>query len=252
MEKENGKVSEKTLRKKSFSVLFRSISPKQRHHITFALLFICLVIGAILFYYGMQRLKTAYDVTAQNVYNNMYQTAFDTAETQNHVSNYAVITIEDTQEVSRLEVLTVNDSEFVISNTDENQNSGIILWLEVKGTGVFTVDLSASEFIVDSERGYVLVKIPKPVLTECKVSDTGKIFRKNTHFFSNGSVAEGVHLAQSQLSEGRMKLEDSMRQSRRYNEASRKAAKNMIKSLVQQWNPEIPDLQVEVEFLENS
>ena len=150
-------------------------------------------------------------------------------------------------------MLTVSGSEFVIKNADSDNKT--VSWLEVQGTGVFTVDLSAGEFIVDPERQSVLVKVPKPVLTECAVTGTGKHFWNNGGIFYNffkGSVDDGVRLSQAQMSEGRMKLEDSMRKSRTFSEASQKAAINMIESLVQQWNPNIPDLQIEVEFIEDN
>ena len=94
----------------------------------------------------------------------------------------------------------------------------------------------------------MLVKIPKPVLTECTVSGIGKQFWRDSRIFSNGSISEGVRLSQDQLSVGRLKLEDSMRQSRRFYEAAQKSAVSTIESLVKQWNPALPDLQVEVEF----
>ena len=206
----------------------------------------------LILFLGQIRMKNAYQTAEQNAYNGIYQTAFDIAEAQNHVSNYAVITVEGIQEVSRLEVLTVSGSEFVIKNADSNDKT--VSWLEVQGTGVFTVDLSAGEFIVDSERQSVLVKIPKPTLTECTVTGTGKHFWNNGGIFYNlfkGSVADGVRLSQEQMGEGRMKLETSMRQSRIFNDASKDAAINMIQSLVQQWNPNVPDLRVEVEFVED-
>jgi hypothetical protein len=68
----------------------------------------------------------------------------------------------------------------------------------------------------------------------------------------NGSVAEGVQLSQNQLKEGRIKLEDAMKQDRRFYDESQKAAVSMIESLVKQWNPSVPDLQVEVEFIESN
>ena len=70
--------------------------------------------------------------------------------------------------------------------------------------------------------------------------------------FFNGSVAEGVQLSQNQLKEGRIKLEDAMKQDRRFYDESQKAAVSMIESLVKQWNPSVPDLQVEVEFIESN
>lgn len=233
-----------------------SVAPKLKKppiHINKNILFLVFMIfGSILiFFLGMGRMKNAYQNADQNAYNGIYQTAFDIAENHNHVSNNATIFVEGSQEVSRLEVLTVSGSEFVIKNAGSNDKT--VSWLEVQGTGVFTVDLSAGEFIVDKERQAVLVKVPKPVLTECAVTGTGKRFWNNGGVFYNyfkGSVAEGVRLSQDQMSEGRMKLETSMRQSRIFNDASKEAAKNMIKSLVQQWNPNVPDLQIEVQFFE--
>jgi len=227
------------------------LSPKQKRWIKKFFLPVLLIVGAIMiFIVGMSRMKNAYEIADQNVYNSFYQTAFDVAEARTHVSNYAVISVEGIQEVSRLEVLTVSGSEFVIKDADERDKT--TSWLEVQGIGVFTVDLSAGEFIVDAERNNVLVKVPKPALTECKVSGTGKQFWRNGSIIFNGSVAEGVRLSQSQMSEGRMKLEDSMRQSRTFNEASKDATIHMIEALVQQWNPNVPGLKVEVEFIEIS
>ena len=208
-----------------------------------------LLTGALAFW-GVRRMENAYETAREDTYSAFYQTAYDLAEKQNHVSNYAVISIEAAQEVSRLEVLTVSDSEFVIKEADDNDPT--ISWLEVQGIGVFTVDLSACEFIADSERQYVLVRAPKPALTECKVSGTGKQFWKRTGFFTgNGSVAEGVRLSQNQLSEGQIKLEDSMKQNRGFYESAKSAAVDMIGSLVKKWNPSIPELQVEIEFFES-
>ena len=200
---------------------------------------------------GIYLMKRNYNTAKQDTYNGFYQTAYNFAEQQNHVSNYALISVDAAREVSRLEVLSVSDSEFVIKNADKNDRT--ISWLEVQGTGVFTVDLAAGEFITDPERQYVLVRVPRPVLTECKVSGTGKQFLKRADFLIfNGSVAEGVQLSQNQLKEGRIKLEDAMRQDRRFYDESQKAAVSMIESLVKQWNPSVPDLQVEVEFIESN
>lgn len=207
----------------------------------------------VLFFIGMRRMEKAYQAADQDTYDRFYHAAFDHAEAQNHVSNYAVISIEGLQEVSRLEVLSVTGSEFVIKNADDEDRT--VSWLEVQGRGVFTVDLSIGEYVVDRERRSVFIKIPKPVLTECTVNGTGKHFWNDGGVFYNffkGSVADGVRLSQAQMSEGRTKLEDSMRKSRTFNEASHKAAINMITELVHQWNPNVPDLRVDVEFMEDN
>lgn len=108
----------------------------------------------LILFFGQIRIKNAYQTAEQNAYNGIYQTAFDIAEAQNHVSNYAVISVEGIRKVSRLEVLTASGSEFVIKNADSDKKT--VSWLEVQGTGVFTVDLFAGEFIVDPERQSVL------------------------------------------------------------------------------------------------
>lgn len=207
----------------------------------------------VLFFIGMRRMEKAYQAADQDTYDRFYQVAFDHTEAQNHVSNYAVISIEGLQEVSRLEVLSVTGSEFVIKDADEDDKT--VSWLEVQGRGVFTVDLSISEYLVDRERRSVFIKIPKPVLTGCTVNGTGKHFWNDGGVFYNffkGSVADGIRLSQAQMGEGRTKLEDSMRKSRTFNEASHKAAINMITELVHQWNPNVPDLRVDVEFMEDN
>ena len=210
---------------------------------------ICLIVAVVFIYSGLMNVNSSFQRAKNSAYNGIYQRAYDSAERRNHVSNYALLSIEDVREISRLEVLTVSDSEFVIKDEDENDKT--TSWLEVHGTGVFTVDLSAGEFLVDSQRKYVLVIIPEPVLTECKISDTGEQFW-NKGTLHNGSVADGVRLAQDQLSEGRTKLEDAMKQNRNFYDAARKSAVQAIEELVLQWNPNVPDLQVDVKFAEST
>lgn len=228
----------------------KGLSPKAKQQLKRGSLLTGLILGtALCILLGFQQIKTNYDETSQAAYEAFYQKAYNAAEARNHVSNEVAISIGNAQTVSRLEVLTVSSSEFVIKNADK-QNK-ITSWLEVTGTGVFTVDLSAGEFIVDEERQYILARIPKPTLTECKVSDTGKQFWKDGRIFKNGSDAEGVKLSQSQMKEGYIKLEDSMKQSRYFHEAAEATAIRMTESLIREWNPNVPLLQVEVQFIED-
>lgn len=223
---------------------FKKVSLRQAEIVLAVLFFI----GAVfLCRQGVSRMQKAYDENKRNTSDKFYQAAYDFEEARHHVSNYIVINLEDIRNTARLEVLKVSDTEFVIEHPDEGH--GIISWLEVQGVGVFTVDLMASEFITDFERQYVLVNIPNPVLTQCAVEKTGKQFWKNTSIF-NGSVADGVKLSQEQLSEGRLRLEDSMKQSRRFYDAAKEAAESMVKARVKQWNPELPDLEVVVNFID--
>lgn len=211
-----------------------------------ALVFALLAALIIVVMVGVSKMKKAYADAEQKTYDSLYQTAYNYAEAKNHVANYGVINIEASKEVSRLEVLCVGDTEFVIHEPDEEQK--IRSWLEVMGTGIFTVELAEGEFIADAERRYVLVKVPEPVLTECAIEGTGKQYWKNEAFFSNGSVAEGVKLSQSQMKEGKKLIEDAIKQNRKFHQAARDSAIMMIDELVKKWNPEFEDLQVEVRF----
>ena len=236
--------------KHSIFGIFKNISPAGKVMLRNILGVSCIILITVFFFMqGVDRMKENYHTRKQNVYDSFQETAFAIAEAQNHVSNDVIISIEGVQEISRLEVLAVSGSAYVIKNANEDDKT--TSWLEVQGTGVFTVDLSAGEFIADSERQHVLVWIPKPMLTECKVSGTGKLFWRNGALFSNGSIAEGVRLSQKQLGEGRLKLEDSMKQNRLFHESAQRAAISIIESLVRQWNPNIPDLQVTVESIDN-
>lgn len=211
-----------------------------------ASVFVLLTASIIAVMVGSSKMKKAYADEAQKAYDSFYQTAYNYAEEKNHVANYGVINIEASKEVSRLEVLRVGDTEFVIHEPDEEQK--IRSWLEVIGTGIFTVELAEGEFIADAERQYVLVKIPEPVLTGCAIEETGKQYWKNEASFSNGSVAEGVKLSQSQMREGKSLIEEAIKQNRKFHQAARESAIMMIDELVKKWNPELEDLQVEVEF----
>lgn len=190
--------------------------------------------------------EAAYNSAKQKAYDRYFQIAFEREEKKNHVSNYGLINIEDVHEVSKLEVLKVSGTEFVTENAADNDQN-ITSWIQVKGIGIFTVNLAMGEFIADSSRGYVLVRVPKPVLTECKVTETGQLLWKND--WMNDKIGDGVRLSQAQLSEGRRRLEVSMKSSGRFNNAARKSAERNIQLLVQQWNPQNPDLQVKVEFV---
>lgn len=233
----------------------RNSNPSHKKIFPQAKFWICLCFSVLLtiafILFGIKRMQDSFAAARENTSSVFYQTAYNFAEEQNHVSNYVAIAIEAEREVSRLEVLTVSDSEFIVKDAGNGNNT--TSWLEVQGTGVFTVNLDAAEFIADSDRQYVLVKVPNPVLTNCAVSGTGKQFWQSSNFpLTNGSIAEGVRLSQEQFAEGRIRLEDSIRQNRRFHEAARSAAKLMIESIVKEWNSSIPDLQVEIEFIESN
>ncbi len=178
-----------------------------------------------------------------------YQKGYEAAEKENHVSNRAGISVENIKETANLEVLEVRDVEFVFQGADENDKN-ITVWLEVPGTGVFTVDLQASEFIVDNKRNYVLVRVPKIELSECKVdyANVNKLRFENDIF--NDSIAVGEDMAQEMLKDGYLLIQKEFLSNQWYYNSAESAAENLITNMIKEVNFNISDLQVEVEFME--
>lgn len=215
----------------------------------------CFAVALFLIFLGSsirnEHIRTAYekarDAEEKTAYDKIYQTAYEYAEEKHHVSNRATISIGDVSKLSRLEVLRVSDSEFVIENAKDNDQN-ITSWLEVQGIGVFTVDLEAAEFIRDDVRQYVLVRVWKPELTNCTIDEVGKCLWRND--WRNDSVKEGVRLTLQQIGAGQQCIEKNIRQNRNFYDSAKDTAKRSIASLVKSWNPQIPDLTVEVEFVD--
>ncbi len=190
--------------------------------------------------------KKAADMSA---YKQFYDACFDAAEAKAHVSNRISISIEEVKEIAALEVLEASDTEYVISNKEDNADR-ITSWIEVQGTGVYTVDLSCGEFIVDSRHQYVKARVPRPVLSDFKVDYD----KKNQLFFKDdifdGSVKTGEDLMKNQIQEGAVRLKEYLASNRMIYENAVESAKKLIANLVKQFNPENPDLTVEVEFID--
>lgn len=119
------------------------------------LIIICIAGSGLLFFlFGTNAKKsctdsfsTAYDETKRKTYDQFKQKAFDYFEEQNHVSNQATLTIGNIKEENSLEVLSVSDSWVKISEPDEDADK-TTRWVEFNATGVYTVDMSVSEFTI--------------------------------------------------------------------------------------------------------
>lgn len=197
--------------------------------------------------------KTYYDSkedSMQTVYNSIYENRYQAAEAKTHVSNDITIRIEDIQEKAELEVLHVSDVEYVVVNKEDHPEN-ITSWLEVPGTGIFTVDLSGGEYIVDSKHQYVCVRVPQPRLAQFNVDygDVKQLLWKNDIF--NESIKVGEHQMEKQITEGEMRLKQYLTSNRMIHENALNSAKIRIENFVKQLNPDVTDLTVEVEFVEN-
>ena len=163
-------------------------------------------------------------------------------EEEYHTSNRIAIKIDNVKETAKLEVMLVSDVVYII-NDDQNH-----VWTKATGTGVYTVNLAAGEYLIDSERQYVLVRVPKPELT-VNLDNVERLFFKNEGF-KNGSIGEGEELARKQRSDAQIQLLKDIKENQEFYEYAEDSAITLIKSLVREFNLEIPELKVDVEFFD--
>lgn len=177
-----------------------------------------------------------------------YEWAFNKAEKNYHVSNEVLITIGEIEGQSKLEVLRVSDVEFIIQDDDDSE---IIAWIAIPGDGVFTIDMTMSEFLIDEIRHIVTARVPQPRLTECRVeSNNIDIYEFKTGKLINGNYAEGVKLAEEHLKEGYDMIKNEFISNQQYFLSAQQSAESLLTNLIRNLNSEIEDLKVEIEFVD--
>lgn len=224
-------------------------------NICFAVTVILIMVAAFVIsnaiHKGGESAKEAYesakDRASEDAYNRFYDTAYASAERKYHVSNNVSIEVASIREEANLEVLKVSDVEYVIESKDDNEN-GIEVWMEFYGDGVYTVDMKASEFIIDSDRQYVLVRVPRPELTNCRITQRNRLFWQNGAF--NKSLSVGTDLAVEMENAGYAKLNNYMKSNPQFYKSAKSSAQTVIANLVKSLNSELTDLVVEVEFMD--
>ena len=200
---------------------------------------------------GGKSAKEAYmnaeSMAAEETYNKIYDAAFEASEKKYHVKNNISIDIASIQEEAKLEVLRVSDVEYVIESKKDNDD-GIEVWMEFYGDGVFTVDMKASEFIIDYEHQYVLVRVPRPELTNCRITQANQLFWQNG--ICNKSISVGTDKAVNMRNDGYKKLKNYMKSNTKFYKSAKTSAQIIISDLVRKLNPRQTSLVVEVEFVD--
>lgn len=220
-----------------------------------AILLLLLALGVCVFGFqnGSKAVKKAFDAekaaAEESVYHSYYEKGFDAGENNYHVSNRAVISLGDIRETAVLEVLSVSDIAYLTQNPS-GENKNILSWLEVPGTGVYTVNLAVGEFLVDDERSAVYVRLPKPELLPANISiDHANV--KTLLFKANKfqtSIADGERLAAQQLNEARTRIAEDIGGNLQYYEYAERSARTLLENLIRAVNSGIEDLTVEIEF----
>lgn len=191
--------------------------------------------------------RNAKSQAAEEAYNKFYDTAYASAERKYHVSNNVSIEVAAVREEANLEVLTVSDIEYVIES-EKNNSNGIEVWMEFYGDGVYTVDMKASEFIIDSNRQYVLVRVPSPKLTNSRITQANMLLWQDGVW--NKSYSSGNELATDMRSAGYAKLNNYMKSNAKFYKSAKASAQTIISELVKGMNSDLSDLVVEVEFVD--
>lgn len=182
------------------------------------------------------------------VYQRFYDNAYEEAERKSHRSDNVKIELGKLTEQKVLEVLSVSDVEYSIR--DAEAGDGAITWLEIPGTGVYTVNLEGGEFIVDSARNTVLIRVPKPELSRCTIDqDNVEVLLWKQSGVFNRSYKQGAALAEEQYREGYIAIKKYFASNQSFFHSAEDSAKRIIEYWVRELNPDVPNLQVEIDFM---
>ena len=213
------------------------------------------IIAALLYFSasrGSAAVRDAFERTKEEVagmaYQKFYETSYNAAEHDYHVKNRAIITLSGIRETAELEVLSVSDIVYMIKN--KNDIFDTRLWLEVPGTGVFTVNLAAGEFLVDNERRSVYVRLPKPDLSTDNITidhTNVKVLNLDSSAIAS-SVRDGEQLAQQQLNEALTQIREDIKSNLEYYEYAEESARSLLETWIRAVNKDVEDLTVEIEF----
>jgi hypothetical protein len=209
--------------------------------------------------------KDAYQQTRKDtedeVYQTFYQNSYDRAEKRSHVKNQVSLTIDQLQQQSKLEVLKVSTMEYAATD-EENPGNPVFditapmfreasVWLVVPATGVFTVNMKAGEFIVDEAHRSVLVRVPKPELGQFTIDYPNvQTLRYSEAGFFNRSEKKGEDEARTLLTNAELSLRQSAESNQEFQKYATNTARKIIAGLVRELNPSVPELVVDVEFVD--
>ncbi|MBR2726414.1 MAG: DUF4230 domain-containing protein, partial [Solobacterium sp.] len=186
----------------------------------------------------------SYRESSANSHEEYYSKGYETALNNYHISDDVTISLGEIREISKLEVLKVVKDDYVIE-TDTQRMQGIHCWTQYRGIGTFTVNLQASEFIVDSQEHYVLVHIPEPEMsfhldeefTKVALYMDGTINIPYINVSLNdGSYKEGVAIAEEQQKRAYENIRNSILNNQQYYLDAKNAAEEQIINLIKTLN----------------
>lgn len=193
--------------------------------------------------------QEAYNESKDETYKKYKEMAYKLAEEGYHVSNRATISIYGVKGKKDLNVLRVNDVVYIIKDKNETK-SKTSSWLKVSGKGVFSVNLTAAEYVIDNARQLVLIRVPHPVVDTSSISidETETLHFKENKWSRDNSVQSGEELAMELLGEAKQKIQEDFEANEQYAKLAESSTKSMLEALIKGVNPDAEELKVEVEF----
>ena len=188
----------------------------------------------------------AFTITRDEWFQFFYQKAYDFYERRNHIKNRATITISNIKEENSLEVLKVSDCYVKYQPSDDSSIAN--RWVEFHGSGVYTVDMSLSEFIIDDYNKYIIVRMQTPQLGPIALDKETKI-----HYIEekwrDGNEEEGIDLALEDRKAAVREITKQLESNDENLARAKSSAESLIQSFVKNVNPTInlknSDIQIE-------
>lgn len=193
--------------------------------------------------------QEAFDKTKEDTYAKFKDAAYKLSENGHHVSNRVTISIHAVKEKSDLNVLKVSDVVYIVDDKNDTKN-GTTSWLKVSGAGVFSVNMTQAEYVVDNVRQHVLVRVPRPVIDSSNITiDNAESLHFEENKWNRGnSIKAGEELAMDQLSEAKQRILEDFEANEQYSKLAESSTQSMLAALIKGINPDVKNLQVEVEF----
>ena len=208
--------------------------------------------------------SSAKENASDEAYSYFFEKSYTSAEKAHHVSTSISVNIGDLHEEQSLEVLQVRTVSYEVpSESDKGKLATLvsdavdalaadpISWLEVPGYGVFTVNLQTCEFIIDNTRQHVLIRATSPELEDFSIdyANVKSLYFEKGGLFKNSAKC-GADEARKQLQNAELKMHQDINNNQQFYKQAKTSAETIIKNLVKQLNPQLPDLTVEVEFID--
>lgn len=205
---------------------------------------------------------SAKDTAKQETEESFYNAVFELSESAHHLSNDITIQIQGITEIRNLEVLNVFLTDYQI--WPEQETSGGVLdivvdpligdaeaWIRFDGIGTFTVSLQNADFILDEQRKSVLVRVPSPVMERVLIQqdEDDVLYTSDAGLFNNASDT-GQQLVLSLTQKAQQDMTAKARSNPEYYAQAKASAEKTITQLIKNLNPDLPDLIVEVEFID--